>query len=464
MNTRLPRPADEQGFAIVIAITTLTVTIALAAALVTASGTFLHSSSRDSANKRALAAAEAGLNAGLYRFGRISQAPSGSFANNCVSDREVAWSSVAPHCPAATGYFNMTGAASSYYLTPDMSASLPGMSTVATECASSGPGDRCLTAIGTVNGVTRRVQERIRILELFSIHGMVGLEQTEINSSGSWSGPNFQVTSDTGSNGPITYGQNVSPPGEPYHCEYYEKPPGPGPGSAPCGSQNVPRKTPITVPSVETLPFGATQTTNENGKIAAGYTAATRSLSVAAGTTLTLGAGDYNFCSVALGNGATLSAAPTARVRIFVDSPSRAGSGCASGGTFNAAATGARLNLGESQGQLEIYLWGTVPAVAEPPPKPPGSCKADFTFNNTAKGPSSALYVYAPDSIVTIKSSAYQLGAVVGCRTSYWAEASTARWDYPPSGTRPSSGVGAVSGSFRECTPQYSGDPESSCG
>src|ERR1700730_2983525 len=68
MSTRLPRIADEQGFAIVIAIATITVTVALAAALVTASGTFLHSSSRDGANKRALAAAEAGLNAGLYRF------------------------------------------------------------------------------------------------------------------------------------------------------------------------------------------------------------------------------------------------------------------------------------------------------------------------------------------------------------------------------------------------------------
>jgi hypothetical protein len=140
------------------------------------------------------------------------------------------------------------------------------------------------------------------------------------------------------------------------------------------------------------------------------------------------------------------------------------GSPCTSpnGGKFKAESSGAQLNLGESQGQLELYLWGTASAVASPPPK--GECKADFNFNNKASGPSSSLYIYAPDSAVSIKSAAYEMGAVVACKLTYWAEASTARWDYPPSGARPSNGVGPVTGSFRECTPKYTGDPESTCG
>jgi hypothetical protein len=220
------------------------------------------------------------------------------------------------------------------------------------------------------------------------------------------------------------------------------------------------------VPSVEALPFASTKETNKDSTIKPeqGYASATRSLSVPESKTLTLANGDYNFCYVNLGEGATLSAAAGTRVRIFVDSPSRASSGCTSptGGKFNAESKGASMNLGASQGQLEIYMYGTASAVASPPPS--GKCNADFNFNNTATAASSNLYIYAPDSIVSIKSAGYQLGAVVGCQTKYWAEASTARWDYPPSGTRPTNGIAVVTGSFRECTPKYSGDPESSCG
>jgi Tfp pilus assembly protein PilX len=462
MNARLRKLRGEQGVAIVIAITTITVTLALAAALFAAASTLLHTSSREASNKRALAAAQAGLNVGLYRFTRIGASPSGSFTNNCITDKEVAWSSSAPHCPEATGYLNQTGVSSGYFLTPDMSAALSGMSTVATECASSGAGDRCLTAIGTVNGVTRRVQERVRSLELFSIHGMLGLEETNINSSPSWSGSNFQITSDTASNGEIKFGENVSAPGEPYHCEYWEG----AKTEPPCGSTNVKRKEKITVPSVETLPFKTISEKNENGTIvpATDYSSLTRSLTVPAGATLTLGNGDYYFCSVTLGNGATLSALSGARVKIYIDSPSRTGSVCSgvSAGKFNGESSGSQLNLGETTGQLEFYLYGTVAAVAEPPPKP--TCNPDFKFNNAASGPSSNLYIYAPDSTVSIKSAAYEMGAVVACRLTYWAEKPGARWDYPPSGTRPSSGFTAVKGSFRECTAKYSGDPESTCG
>jgi hypothetical protein len=462
MSARLPRLGDERGVAVVIAITTITVTGLLAAALISASTFFLHSSSRDASGKRALAAAQAGLNTGVYRLTRIGASPSGSFANNCITDKEVAWSSTVPHCPAATGYFNVTAASSSYYLTPEMNAPLTGMSTVATECGSAGGGERCVTAVGTVNGITRRLQERVTTLELFKIHGMVGLKGVKINSSASWSGPNFKVTSDTGSNGPITYGENVSPPGAPYGCFV-------GPlGSAPATCPTTPVPT-ITVPSVDTLPFGTTLTTNSNATILAGYTAGTRSLSVAAGATLTLAAGDYNFCFVTLGAGATLQAASGERVRIFVDSPSRTGSGCTgpTGGQFNAGkleTATAKINPSTTAGQIEVYAYGTATPPANLASPPPETCNNDVTFNNGSSATSNNLYIYAPDSNVSIESNAYQYGAVVACQMTYWAQSASARWDYPPTGIRPTAGMGIVTGSFRECAPQYSGDPESGCG
>jgi hypothetical protein len=220
------------------------------------------------------------------------------------------------------------------------------------------------------------------------------------------------------------------------------------------------------VPSVDTLPFGTTQTTNSDATIVAGYTAATRSLTVAAGATLTLAAGDYNFCFVTLGNGASLAAAAGARVRVFVDSPNRTGSGCTSptGGKFSAASTAAKLNPTTTAGQLEIYMYGTVNPPANLASPPPATCNNDFNFNNGTSATSNSVYIYAPDSNVKIESNAYQYGAVVACQLTYWALSSAARWDYPPTGIRPSSGVGPVTGSYRECLGKYAGDPESSCG
>ena len=113
MNTRLSRFKDEQGVAIVIAIATITITAALAVALVAAATTFLHSSTRDASNKRALAAAEAGLSVGIYRFGQVSTSAGATFSEQCVTDREMAWSISSPHCPEATGYLSVSGTASS---------------------------------------------------------------------------------------------------------------------------------------------------------------------------------------------------------------------------------------------------------------------------------------------------------------------------------------------------------------
>jgi hypothetical protein len=444
---------------VIVAIATITVTAALAAALVAAASMSLQSTTRESSNKRALAAAQAGLSVATYRFTQVSASASGSFSTNCVTDREEAWKTTSPHCPVATGYFSANGASGSYYLTPDMSSALTGMSTVATACGYVSPGERCLTAIGTASGVTRRIQERLKIGELFPIHGMLGLKEVKVNSSPSWGGSNFGFSSDTGSNGAISFENNVEPPKAPYHCEI-----GPA-GSAPGGCSVIKRPQTITVASVDTLPFGSTQTTNANATIAAGYTVATRSLTVKAGTKLELASGDYNLCFVTIEKGATLVATTGARVRIFVDSASRSGSGCvvATGGKVNAG-SGVQINSGATQGQLELYLYGTVAPPASLASPPPATCNTDFTFINSAKVASANLYIYAPDSNVFIESEAKQEGAIVACKATYEAKTDKGQWYYPPSGIRPSSGGGPVTGTFRECTPTYSGDPESGCG
>jgi hypothetical protein len=155
-------------------------------------------------------------------------------------------------------------------------------------------------------------------------------------------------------------------------------------------------------------------------------------------------------------------------VRVFVDSPNRAGSGCGAGtgkvkaGVIEGAS--AKINPTTTAGQLEFYNYGTVAPPANLASPPPATCNTDFEFRNGSAATSTNVYIYAPDSRVSIQSNAYQYGAVVACEMIYWALSATARWDYPPTGIRPAVGAGPVVGSFRECTPTYTGDPESGCG
>jgi hypothetical protein len=285
------------------------------------------------------------------------------------------------------------------------------------------------------------------------VAGIVGFKGVLIDSSQSWSGPNFQITSDTGSNGPIQFGQNVNAPFLPYHCYI-----GPG-GSSPCGGtqQSVPT---LTAASVDTLPFGGTAVTNQNATITAGYTAATRTLSVTGTTTLV--AGDYNFCSVRVASGATLAAAAAARVRIFVDSAARAGSGCsgvANQGTF-VAAQSSLLNAG-STGNLEMYLYGTSAPAPPFTPPPPTTCSNDFSYYHGSTTATAGVFVYAPNSNVSITANGRINGAVVGCRVTFLALSSTARFDSPPG--RPTASHGIETGTWRECMARYAGNPESGC-
>jgi hypothetical protein len=57
----------------------------------------------------------------------------------------------------------------------------------------------------------------------------------------------------------------------------------------------------------------------------------TRALSLAAGASITLGGALYNFCSLSMGQNASIALAAGARTAVYLDSPDRQGSGCAVG-------------------------------------------------------------------------------------------------------------------------------------
>src|SRR6185503_9954171 len=66
--------------------------------------------------------------------------------------------------------------------------------------------------------------------------------------------------------------------------------------------------------------------------------ASPRTLEIDNNGSLTLGGGTYNFCKVTTGNGSPITIATGAKVRFFLDSPDRAGSGCIPSGQTAAQA------------------------------------------------------------------------------------------------------------------------------
>jgi hypothetical protein len=459
---------EEAGVALVVAMSVLLVTGLLAAAVVTAASNVTTSSLKDTRNKRALAAAQAGVNAAVYRLVNIATAPSspGTLNKDCITNIQVTWSSTSPHCPGITDSLG-NGESYTYYVTaaldPSLDATLTGHAAVRTACGTANaPADqRCITSIGKINGVPlRRIQIRVAGVQLFSVGGVLGFKSVAIASSSSWTGLNFNITSDTASNGAITFGNNVNPPVSPYTCFI-----GPS-GSAPAACPKTPVPT-LTAPSVDTLPFAASAAVNSNTTIVANATytdtvASPRTLVVTGALQLT--AGDYNFCNVTVNNGGSIK--PTAgRVRIFVDSNARSGSGClASQGKFNANQDS--ILDGTAAGSLEINVYGT--SVPSPPgtAPPPATCNNDFTYyNGYAKpaGNGANVFIFAPNSNVRVDMNSYMNGAIVGCTVVFNALSGSAQFDSPPASGRPSGNFGPTRGTWRECKAVFVTDPEAGC-
>jgi Tfp pilus assembly protein PilX len=446
MRSRLATLRNEDGAAVIIAMMVMLLVGALGGVLVqTAIGT-LSTSTRGGTTQRALQAAQAGMNIALYRLAAVSQSPTSSFAQSCITDREATWSP-ATHC-ATTGALG-NGATYTYYVSPQLSTSPSGIGACGTGTAY----ERCVTAVGTVNGVSRRIQKRVTTqTPLFpSFLGILGLKSASIDSSPNWNGSDFSVQSDMGTNGPLSFGNNATSPTGQYHCYF-------APTTTGSCSNKITLSSALTLQSVDTLPFAgagleATLTA------AQGYTAATRTLSVGTSATLSLPAGDYKFCSVDVKNKGTIIAT-SGRVRIFVDSPARAGSGCAAGsGTFQAGTkTGGgggaavQLNPGTGNPNLEIYVYGTKAPTPPGTAPPPTTCGSDVLWHNGAAVASSNVYIYAPNSDVVVQTGALITGAMAGCTAMFWADNPSGAFSTPTTPTPPGGQATVVPAAWRECT------------
>ncbi|MEA2410383.1 MAG: hypothetical protein QOC77_944 [Thermoleophilaceae bacterium] len=437
--------ADQRGIAVPVVLGVLLVISVFAATLASVSIQSSDNATKDRNSIRAFAAAQAGIAMANYRINKLHPAD-----NQCVTNVASAPNSGAD-CVYTESIGN--GGTYTYYVTQKISASsgcatLPGTPTTGTH--------RCITSIGTVNGVVRRVQARVSALPalppFMPIHGLIGLDYVYAKNNLDFG------SADLGSNRLIDLNNNDS-------FGYAQLGPA---ATCNCGGASYAGTVHNAAPfTLQTPPIAGTETANNNSVLSVvdGYTAGTRSLLMT--RDLVLPAGDYNFCRVDF-NGHDLSPAPGATIRVFVDAPAavRPASGCPDNTTppsaspmwgelhgDNAASVNAP-NGNASHAQIFVYGWPPVGSFATNW----GVNTITFSKNN---GELDAM-VYAPNSVVNIAKNNGTINGGVAAWQIYVKNNFTYSWDSSLDHLGEQAGTADQKG-WLECRPAAPGVPESGC-
>jgi Tfp pilus assembly protein PilX len=479
---------SEDGVALPVASGMLMVISILAVGFFTVS-TQVNDTSVDSrSSKRALAAAEAGLQTAVYRLNLLNQSAAANAAN-CLTTTWVA-PTAGGECTGPTrSQTEQLGndASYTYYVSPATTAGSAGCITLSGVATSSS--DRCITSVGTANGVTRRVQTRVvqqptTTIPDFNSVGLVGKSLVYAWNS-------VKMSSDVGSNTRVEFQNSIevndndaiNVDGKVMLLTGGQYVPG-NSVTVEGGTQTV--TTPFTLPTPD---FETPEGTNNNAALPnsvfeGGSTSRHLrrfQLGVGSGSPseYTMPPGTYHFCNVRLGSSVKWKFSHTggARTKIYVDSPSRADSVCAGqadpAGTFGAD-NSVEINKesGEREELLDIYMHGTAHNDTRnryswcadlQSPALTGECRSDFMLDNSVN-----FYggVYAPNSTVQAHNSVKIWGSVAADKIRFYNSIefnlTGPMIDKPPE----TGATGAASRrGWGECrpAPAVSTDPESGC-
>jgi type II secretory pathway pseudopilin PulG len=467
---------SENGVAMPVMTWMLVVVSLLVTGFFTVSLRLSDTTNEDRSSKRALAAAEAGLQTAVYRLNQLPVAP-----EQCLADTAQA-KIAGSECSPSASYPLGSGASFTYYVTPTFE-NLPAedQTCVSLPDQDSMPTDRCITAIGTANGVDRRLQVRVTNLPGPPTFNQVGL----LGKSQVFAGNSSKIWSDVGSNTNVHFGNSV----ETYHVGGHVDVDGSvlrGPGSTYTtegSSQKIAggqvfvtafEFPPIDFPAAEAVadnrtwtstnkPSGSTYSTSGNTN---------RHLTIT-GTSL-LPAGTYVFCRVFIRDGAQWRFSGTQPTRVYIDSPDRVGSPCYGqpepAGTFWAENSNLINQNAGKEHLVDFFIGGTSlngirsrPSWCSPEGSPPKDeeCRSDFLLDNSGHFSGS---VYAPNSTVEANNSVHWWGAIgadkIRFNNSVLFELTRGVKE------RPSGSQGAaLRTAWGECrpAPASSTDPESGC-
>jgi Tfp pilus assembly protein PilX len=441
---KLPsRLADERGFALVVALAVLMITLLLGAVAISVAVDTNSSGNRDTNATTAVQAADAGARTAVYRLNVFLPSQ-----NNCPTPTATAVGSggapSATICAPQTGTLG-NGATFTYWVSRAMQTG----DACTGSWVTSGLGSveqRCITAIGAVNGVSARVQERVAAYNSTPVFptAIFGTKSVTVQN-------NVTIISDTpgtpalmGTNGVL----NAAPTGGGTTViDGYALPPG---ATVNLGG-NVTNNGPTTGPSTPyPVPTPAGTSTSQNtasGGTCVGASPQTncdyrigncpslacdpttgnvyfdpvgRTLYLDNNSSLVLGGGFYNFCSLYMGNNAVITIAPLTEAAIYIDSPADPTSGTSGSSTNPPCSTsasahgvapgtfsmsqGSTFNYGFSALKAQIYVYG------DPNDTPPNNT---VSLQNTA---SISFGLVAPFSNVILSPSNNSLfrGAIVG--------------------------------------------------
>jgi type II secretory pathway pseudopilin PulG len=449
------RLGSERGIATPVAVAVMSVVGLLAAGGALAALGTNEGANEDRRAKRALAAAEAGIQQAAYRLATVRP-----LQTMCLgaSSPSYAVSPVGGECTTPVTGSVSSDASFSYVASPALAtgAACADQPHLAADSTST---DHCITATGTVGTVKRRLQARVRVARggLFSGIGLVGLEYVYMYNSD-------VLVSDIGSNGLIDGDNSVSITGS-------LRIPNGAPTPTISGSNPaVVRQTDDW--ALQQTDFAAIAAgTNNNAAIPSnsGWNSTSRELGAMNSVEFTLQAGTYYMCEFYAGNSVKINlhsnATPTNPVKIFVDSPQRAGSGCAASSGRFCLDNSVEFNKDGNAGDLEVYVYGGTSQCSSGRSGNPFD-GAHFPSNSPVVLGNSVLFdgtIYAPTSRVKLNNSIKLNGGVAALSVDL---GNSVTFTHPNTVKTKLPAAGPVRRlSWVECRPEQTtaGDPESGC-
>jgi hypothetical protein len=375
---------SEQGIALPAAVMMLFIVSTLMVVVASQAITSDSQSRRDRGVKRGVAAADAGVDAGLYRLNKLKPLP-----NQCVTinqgtgDLQVQGAGSNGWCPAQTESLG-DGASYSYEMSTAKNVTVNGQALY----------QRRLVSTGVVNGVKRRVMTVIGASTgkpLVGDYALLSLSDVNLGQA-------TRVQGNLGTNGNVSLSQAAEVCG---NITY-------GIGKT-YSEFNTAHQCPGYTRKAATQPFVLSSVQlpkqNNNGSINnPGWNSTTRVLSMSDGT-LTLTGDNYVFCKLELTNTAQLVIglrAPGAQpLRIYIDAPEN----CTDASNPDPVRVSLRnsasiSNLNQDPMALTMYSLGSTTG---------RTTKLEFSQSVSTQLP---MIVYAPRSIVELANTSSILGAV----------------------------------------------------
>jgi Tfp pilus assembly protein PilX len=446
---------DERGIALPVALAVLFVIAGLATVAARSAIVADHQSLRDTSDKRAIQAAQSGIQMAVYQTNLMQPAPAQCVGRNGSSQLQAQAVQSDGWCAPMSETLS-DGATYSEQVSQATTATQNTLTV----------NQRKVVSTGTANGVTRRAVYTINAstgVQLFPTSYAL-LAQNSISMKN-----NAKVTGSLGSNGNITLKNNsnicgniTAGPGKTYTH---------GPNTTVCSGYSTGNATqPFSIQPVDLS--GASP--NDNNRITNGinnsgtnkdncgstcskisWNATTRVLTINSGGTLTMGGNVYYLCRIEVKGGGTLQiAARTTPMKVYIDTPENCG-GTSGMGSVAFNSTGQFVNLNSDPTTFVLFVAGSAKIATS----------VDLSGNDNSGAGPLVMVVYAPNSSLTYQNNLTFTGAIVA-KTIDLKNNAVITYDSRVTSITSGSSIRFYQGSdYKECTgaPTTTTVPDSGC-